>query len=52
MTEDVKEINAKIDSLIEAVEELQKSQKETTEAMAMLTEELQKMQKIVEQAVK
>lgn len=46
------EISEKLNSLIEAVEAMQKVQRGTTETMSMLTEELVKLQKIVQDAVK
>ncbi|MBI4406685.1 hypothetical protein HY571_02110 [Candidatus Micrarchaeota archaeon] len=52
MTEDSNQLTVKMDSLLEAVEQLQKSQEKTTEALSMLAEELSKLQKILEQTVK
>ncbi len=46
------ELNSKFDFVIEALEEMQKNQKQTAEALSMLTEELAKLQKIVEETVK
>ena len=52
MAEDLKVLNDKLNSILDALAELQKSQKETAEGLAMLTEEMIKLQKIVEQLVK
>ncbi len=52
MVEDLTQVNSKLDSVIEVLEAMQKNQKQTAEALSMLTEELVKLQKIVEQTVK
>ncbi len=45
-------LNAKLDSIVDAILEMEKSQKQTAETMSMLTEEFIKLQKIVSQMVK
>lgn len=52
MAEDLKILNDKLDSIIDALQQMEKNQKETTEALSLLIEELAKLQKIVEQTVK
>ncbi len=49
-TPELDALNKKVNELIDAVEEMQKNQKETTEAIAMLTDELIKLQRIVKDA--
>ena len=52
MVDDLSQLNSKLDSIIDVLQQMEKNQKETTETLSLLTEELAKLQKIVEQTVK